>query len=105
MNTLTLPSSFTDELKLPYRKNFRKGLIYAIIFHLLVILVYGSANYYDRFLKDNDSKNVQQRVINVSLADLEPPPSLNDEEPPPKPEEILTPPPKDIAALTPEPVA
>ncbi len=106
MNTLTLPSSFTDELKLPYRKNFRKGLIYAIIFHLSVILVYGTANYYDRFLKDNDSKNVQQRVINVSLADLEPPPSLNDEEPPPpKPEEILTPPPKDIAALTPEPVA
>lgn len=102
----TLPSSFTDELKLPYKKNVRKGLIYAIIIHLLLIVSYGLSDYYNNYLKDQESKNIQQRIINVSMTDLEPPPSVEDEEiPPPKLEELLTPPPKDLSALTPEPVA
>ncbi len=110
MNTtltlLNIPSSFTDELKLPYRKNLEKGLILAIILHLLAIGIYTGIQYYNKYLDESDSKNIQQRVINISLTDLEPPPSLQDEEmPPPKIEEILTPPPKDLTALTPQPVA
>jgi periplasmic protein TonB len=107
--TITLqniPSSFTDELKLPYRKNLKKGLILAIILHLLVIGIYMGIYYYNNYISENENKIIQQRVINVNLTDIEPPPSLQDEEiPPPKVEEILTPPPKDLAALTPEPVA
>lgn len=110
MNTaLTLnmqASSFTDELKIPYRKNLRKGLIFAIILHLLAVGTYAGIYYYNSYLKDIETKNIQQRVINVSITDLEPPPSVEDEEvPPPKLEEMLTPPPKDLSALTPEPVA
>lgn len=102
----SLPSSFTDELKIPYRKNFRKGLIFAIILHIMAIVTYGTVNYYNNYLKEQESRNIQQRIINVSMTDLEPPPSVEDEDvPPPKLEELLTPPPKDLSALTPEPVA
>lgn len=100
----TDPSSFTDELKLPYKKNLRKGLIFAIIAHLFVVVVYGAANYYSNYLKEQESRNIQQRIINVTLTDLEPPPSMTDEEEPPVKPELLTPT-KDLAALQPEPVA
>ncbi len=101
-----LPSSFTNELKLPYRKNLEKGLVFAIILHILAVAVYGGIYYYNSYLKEQESKNIQQRVINVTLTDLEPPPSLTEEEemPPPKIEE-LTQPTKDLEALTPQPVA
>jgi protein TonB len=100
----TIPSSFTDELKKPYRKFLRKGLIYAILLHLLVIATYGGVNYYSNYLKEQETRKVQQRVINVTLSDLEPPPSMTEEEPPVKLEEITTPA-KDLEAMTPEPVA
>jgi hypothetical protein len=100
----TNPSSFTDELKLPYKKNLRKGLIFAIIAHVLVLITYGAANYYSNYLKEQETKNIQQRIINVTLTDLEPPPSLTEEEVPPVKPELLTPT-KDLAALQPEPVA
>lgn len=101
----SLPSSFTDELKIPYRKNLKKGLIFAILIHFLAIVTYGGIHYYTLYKQDQELKNIQQRVINVSLTDLEPPPSATDEEePPPKVEEI-TAPAKDLEALTPEPVA
>ena len=102
----SLPSSFTDELKIPYRKNLEKGLIFAIAVHFLVILTYGGIHYYSIYKQEQEMKNIQQRIINVSLTDLEPPPSaLDDEEiPPPKVEEVTTPT-KDLEALTPEPVA
>lgn len=101
----TNPSGFTDELKLPYKKNLRKGLIYAIIAHVMVLITYGAANYYSNYLKEQETRNIQQRIINVTLADLEPPPALNEEEVPiVKPEEIMAPA-KDLAALQPEPVA
>ncbi|MBZ0204263.1 MAG: TonB family protein [Ignavibacteria bacterium] len=100
-----LPSSFTNELKLPYRKNLEKGLVFAIILHILAVAIYGGIYYYNSYLKEQESKIIQQRVINVTLTDLEPPPSLTEEEmPPPKLEEI-TQPAKDLEALTPEPVA
>ena len=102
----SLPSSFTDELKIPYRKNLKKGLIYAIILHITILAAYGGAYYYSNYVKEQESKNIQQRIINVSMTALEPPPSALDEEemPPPKLEEITTPA-KDLEALTPEPVA
>lgn len=101
----SLPSSFTDELKLPYRKYLRKGLIYSIILHICVVAAYGGVHYYTKYKQEQELKNIQQRIINVSLTDLEPPPSaLDEEEPPPKVEELTTPT-KDLEALTPEPVA
>lgn len=101
----SLPSSFTDELKIPYRKYLRKGLIYSIILHICVVAAYGGVHYYTKYKQEQELKTIQQRIINVSLTDLEPPPSALDEEtPPPKVEEITTPT-KDLEALTPEPVA
>lgn len=101
----SLPSSFTDELKIPYRKYLRKGLIYSIILHICVVAAYGGVHYYSKYKQEQELKNIQQRIINVSLTDLEPPPSaLDEEEPPPKVEELTTPT-KDLEALTPEPVA
>ncbi|HWA06173.1 MAG TPA: energy transducer TonB [Ignavibacteria bacterium] len=101
----SLPSSFTDELKIPYRKYLRKGLIYSIIIHICVVAAYGGVHYYTKYKQEQELKNIQQRIINVSLTDLEPPPSaLDEEEPPPKVEELTTPT-KDLEALTPEPVA
>ena len=101
----SLPSSFTDELKIPYRKYLRKGLIYSIILHICVVAAYGGVHYYSKYKQEQELKNIQQRIINVSLTDLEPPPSaLDEEEPPPKVEELTTPT-EDLEALTPEPVA
>ena len=102
----SMPSNFTDELKLPYKNNLRKGLIFAIIIHFFVIGIYAGAYYYGEYVKEQEQKNTQQRIINVTLTDLEPPPSLTDEEemPPVKLDEI-TPPAKDLEALEPEPVA
>ncbi|MCI0448891.1 MAG: energy transducer TonB [Chlorobi bacterium] len=101
----TVPSSFTDELKKPYRKFLSKGLVYAILLHIFVIAAYGGANYYSNYLKEQESKNMQQRIINVTLTDLEPPPSMTEEEEPPVKVEELTTPTKDLEAMTPEPVA
>lgn len=101
----SLPSSFTDELKIPYRKYLKKGLVYSIILHFVIVAAYGGMYYYTKYKQEQDLKTIQQRIINVSLTDLEPPPSALDEEiPPPKIEEITTPA-KDLEALTPEPVA
>lgn len=100
-----LPSAFTDELKTVYSKFFRRAFIIAVIIHLFVIAAYGAFSYY-QYLQQEEAKNkIQQRVINVTLTDLEPPPSINEEEmPPPKLEEITTPV-KDLEAMVPEPVA
>lgn len=101
----SLPSSFTDELKIPYRKYLRKGLIFSIVIHIFVVAAYGAGYYYSKYKQEQEQKLIQQRIINVSLTDLEPPPSATEEEtPPPKVEEITTPA-KDLEALTPEPVA
>jgi protein TonB len=105
MTLNSLPSSFTDELKIPYRKYLKKGLIYSIALHICVVAAYGGVHYYTKYKQEQELKNIQQRIINVSLTDLEPPPSaLDEEEPPPKVEELTTPT-KDLEALTPEPVA
>lgn len=94
------------ELKKVYRKFFSRGMIYAVICHLLVIGLYIGINYYNKLIAEENKKiQQQQRIINVT--DLEPPPSATDDEtpPPPKIEEVTAAPPKDLTALTPEPVA
>jgi protein TonB len=100
----SLPSSFTDELKNTYQKYLKRGFIYAVIIHCAIIAAYGGILYY-KYIAEEESKIKQQRVINVTLTDLEPPPSLTEEEPPPRIEEKLTMPVKDLEAMTPEPVA
>ena len=74
-----LPSSFTDELKTVYQKYFKKGFFYAVILHIFIIASYGVYQYY-MYLEQEDIKRTQQRIINVTLSDLEPPPSATDEE-------------------------
>lgn len=100
------PSSFTDELKKVYRKFFRRAFLGAVIIHLFVIAAYGAYSYYTYIQEEDARIKTQQRVVNVTLTDLEPPPSLNEDEelPPPKIESITTPV-KDLEAMLPEPVA
>jgi protein TonB len=92
------------ELKRTYQKFFSRGMILAIIAHLVVIGTYLGVTYL-KLKAEEDKTKVTQRIINVT--DLEPPPSATDEEPPPPPkiEEPPVAPPKDLTALTPEPVA
>lgn len=101
-----LPSGFTDELKAVYQKYLRRGFELAILVHLAIIGSYLGINHLRNIAAEEKSRTQQQRIINVTMTDLEPPPSLNEEEapPPPKMEEISAPP-KDLSALTPEPVA
>jgi protein TonB len=101
-----LPSSFTDELKNNYQKYFRRGFEIAIAIHLFIIGSFLFINHMKNLAAEENQRQSQQRIINVQMTDLEPPPSATEEEPPPpKIEEIVSPPPKDLTALTPEPVA
>ena len=101
-----LPSAFTDELKTVYLKFFRRAFAGAVIIHLFIIAAYGGYSYYKYFQQEDAKNKIQQRVVNITLTDLEPPPSLNEEEelPPPKVEAVTTPV-KDLEAMVPEPVA
>ena len=74
-----MPSDFTFELKAVYRKYFRKGFIYAVIIHLSIISVYGAVTYI-KYFSEEENKKSQQRIINVTLTDLAPPPPINEEE-------------------------
>jgi protein TonB len=94
------------ELKKVYRKNFARGLIFAIIVHVVFISTYMTINYINKLQAEEKSKQQQQQRI-INLTDLQPPPSATDEDtpPPPKIQEVTAAPPKDLTALTPEPVA
>jgi protein TonB len=93
------------ELKRTYQRFFARGLVMAIIIHVLLFSGYLVANYINKIQAEEKQKSNTQRIINIT--DLEPPPSATDDEtpPPPKIEELLSAPPKDLTALTPEPVA
>ena len=92
------------ELKKTYQRFFSRGLVFAVILHLVVVGAFILVNYVNQLKADELKKN-QERIINVT--ELEAPPNANDEEPPPpKPLEVPpVAPPKDLSALTPEPVA
>lgn len=93
------------ELKKLYQRFFARGLFFAIVVHVVFISTYLVINYINTLKAEELSRQQQQQRI-INITDLEPPPSATDEEtPPPKPEELLVAPPKDLAALTPEPVA
>jgi len=101
-----IPSCFTDELKNSYQKYLLKALIIAVSLHLFIVGAYMLRIYYEHKMKEQEiSKQIQQRII--TLNDIEPPPSANEDEPPPplKLETPISPPPKDLSALVPEPVA
>ncbi|RPI18622.1 MAG: energy transducer TonB [Ignavibacteriae bacterium] len=94
------------ELKKTYQRFFARGLVLAVIIHVVLLSGYLVANYVSNLsAEEQDKTGPQQRVIN--LTDLEPPPSATEDEtpPPPKIEEPVAAPPKDLTALTPEPVA
>jgi protein TonB len=99
------PSSFTDELKDVYQKYLRRGFELSVLVYLIIIGSYMGINHLVNLAADQNLKNQQQRIINVSMTDLEPPPSATEDEAPPPKIEELTAPPKDLSALTPEPVA
>jgi periplasmic protein TonB len=94
------------ELKKTYQRNFSRGLVFAIIVHVVFISTYMIINYVNKLQAEEKLKQQQQQRI-INLTDLEPPPSATDEDtpPPPKLEEVTSAPPKDLTALTPEPVA
>jgi TonB family protein len=93
------------ELKKYYKRFELQGLIVAIIIHAIFIFTYVFGIHSDLLSSYNSDKKV--RVWNITLTDLEPPPSTNDdlEQPP----EIITKttviPLKDMTALDPQPVA
>jgi protein TonB len=93
-----------NDLILNYQKFFRRGFEIAVVIHLVFIFSYMGIMKYLESREIENTKQIQQRVI--TLSDLEPPPSVDEEEvPPPKDVESISAPPKDLSALTPEPVA
>lgn len=102
---ILMPTNYgAPELKKIYQKFLSRGLIFAIVAHLIVIGAYVLVNYMNARANEN-KKKTEQRIINIS--ELEAPPSTSDDEPPPPPkiEELKVAPPKDLTALQPEPVA
>ncbi|KXK02629.1 MAG: energy transducer TonB [Ignavibacteriaceae bacterium] len=92
------------ELKKLYQKYATRGIILAILLHVLII-----GSYVFALILESKANERDQNLTNIiQLEDLDTPPSANDEEVPPPPEvevpqEII--PLKDLEALIPEPVA
>lgn len=86
------------ELKKLYQKYLTRGLVIAVLAHLLLLGTYVGAMYLEK-VKAEEEKNLQDKVFN--LEDLELPPPI-DEIPPEIPKDVAL---KDLSALVPEPVA
>lgn len=86
------------ELKKLYQKFLTRGLIIAIIAHLVLVGSYVGAMYINK-VKAEEQKNMQDKVFNINDLDMPPP---IDEVPPDIPKDVAL---KDLSALTPEPVA
>ncbi|MEO8446971.1 MAG: energy transducer TonB [bacterium] len=86
------------ELKKLYQKYVTRGLIIAVVVHVVLIGGYVGAMYLERVRAEEDQK-AQERVFNIQ--DLDVPPPL-EEVPPEIPKDVAL---KDLAALAPEPVA
>ncbi|MBS1550723.1 MAG: TonB family protein [Bacteroidetes bacterium] len=87
------------ELKSFYQKYLAKGLIIAVIAHLILIGGYAGAMYLEK-VKAEEQKNLQDKVFNIEDLDMPPP---IDDVPVEPPKEMLAL--KDLSALAPEPVA
>lgn len=86
------------ELKKLYQKYLTRGLIIAVILHGIFISGYLFAMYLEKVNAENEKDQLNREI---TLADLDVPPPI-DEIPPEPPKEVAL---KDLSALTPEPVA
>lgn len=86
------------ELKKLYQKYVTRGLMIAVIAHLLLIGSYVGAMYLEK-AKLDEQKALQDKVFNINDLDMPPP---IDEIPPEAPKDLAL---KDLSALAPEPVA
>jgi len=87
------------ELKSFYQKYLIKGLIIAVIAHIILIGGYVGAMYLEK-VKAEEQKSLQDKVFNIEDLDMPPP---IDDVPIEPPKEMLAL--KDLSALAPEPVA
>ncbi len=94
------------ELKIYYQRFFRRGFEFAVILHIVVVSSYLLANFLSGKDKEGEYTDTNPRIVNVTLTDLAPPPSVNEEEEiiQPKVIEEVVQPKKDLTALEPEPV-
>jgi hypothetical protein len=91
------------EMKKYYLKNFRRGLEFAILIHVLLISSYLLINYLNNLNADDHKKPVFDiKYVNVELDT--PPPVDNQNTEIPKTEDIIKPV-KDLTALDPDPVS
>lgn len=96
-----------SELKKNYQVFFRRGFEVAVILHIVVVSTYLLANFLSGKDKEGVTGDSKPRIVNVTLNDLAPPPSVEEEEEILKPEiikEDIVEPKKDLTALEPEPV-
>lgn len=86
------------ELKKLYQKYLVRGLIIAVVLHVLFISGYAVAMYLEKVRAENEKELLNREI---TLADLDIPPPI-EELPPELPKDVAL---KDLSALTPEPVA
>ncbi len=90
------------ELKTDYQKNFRRGLEFAVILHVVVISVYLLISYVNNL--DANDKKIPTFDITFVDVPLDAPPPADDIKDIPKNDDIVKPE-KDLAALKPVPVS
>jgi TonB family protein len=104
-NTSSVNAAYgSAELKRSYQKYFARGFEIAVILHVIVVSAYLIFVFVMNKNSNSLSENHNQRIINVSLTDLAPPPPITEETPPPKEIEKIITPKKDLQSLEPEPV-
>lgn len=91
-----------QELKKNYQKNFRRGLEFAVIIHVMVISIYLLISYLNKL--NADDKKIPAFDITVVDVQIDAPPPADDNTNIPKNEDIVKPV-KDLAALDPVPVS
>jgi outer membrane biosynthesis protein TonB len=93
------------EIKQAYFKNFRRGLEFAVVLHVVVLTGYLGISYFND-LNAADIKDKPKVIRKVDLSDISIPPSTNDNDKTiPKPDQEIVKPVKDLGALIPQPVA
>ncbi len=87
------------ELQKLYKKFVTRGLIFAVVLHLLLVSGYAFALYMDKVRADKEKSETQKREITLEELDLPPP---IEDIPIEEPKAVAL---KDLSALVPEPVA